>query len=513
MLRAIKNIILSYLNSPYINTTIFSKYSSNTEYISKEDAAKQTKAVESLLEDTINKYLPEYKDKVYTVGGFVRDKLLKKYPKDIDLVIDDPNKGLRSAEIFSKKLSDILNITTSNNPYPLKEDYGIWAIVIRHPKEKDKPYIYNGVDITGYTIELTPPRKEGPYDPNKRAPSYIKYTTLKEDANRRDLTINSLYQNVVTKEIIDYTGGIRDLKNKVLAPPDHPEGIEKIYEEDPLRIFRIIRFQNKLDGFKIDPKTENILKNFIKSPRGKRLIKDKISKERIREEFIKILTNPNTNKTIESIELLKEYDLLSFISEELDRIINKNWSRIKEALKSTPSNLKVRLSTLLHVTDNDTIEKILRELRFPNNIINSVKSIINAATIFKRGIQLSNVREFIEKAYEDLEEAIIFIKSIDKEHSIDVSRLEEKIREQKDKDLEKGFIKDKRYIYPLSGEQILSEIKITGPLLGAVKEKLKRILLEGHFDNLEEQERIEKAKKILKNLLSDEKMLSKKFMI
>jgi tRNA nucleotidyltransferase/poly(A) polymerase len=361
---------------------------------------------------------------------------------------------------------------------------------------------------TVYTIELTPPKKEGFYDPIKRTPSYVMYTSLEEDANRRDLTINSLYQNIVTGEIKDFTGGLKDLREKKLKPPSHPEGIQKIYEEDPLRIFRIIRFYNKLEDFKIDSNTEKILKNFINSNEGKKLIKNKVAPDRIREEFIKILTNSNSNKVIESIELLKEYNLISFISNELLEIINKNWNEIKQILKNSPLNLKVRLSALLHSSDDEIIEKILRDLKFPNNIISSVKKITKSHTLLKDKADLSQIRKFIEYIYDDLEEAIEFIKVKNKEKTNDIYDIEQQIKKQKEKDLSKGLLKNKKYIYPLTGEQIIQEWKITGPLLGAIKEKLKQILLEGHFDNLEEKTRIEKAKKILKNLISDEKNIN-----
>jgi len=349
-------VVLAYLESLTAATAI------PEDQKSKEDPAKQTKAVEKLVKDTINNNLPEYQDKVFSVGGFVRDKLLGKNPKDIDLVVDDPATKMKAAEIFSKKFTDVYGMTTSNNPHPLKDEYGIWGIVLFHPKSSEgirKPFIYDGVDVTGYVLELTPPRQESGYDPEKREPTSVEYTTRADDARRRDLTINALYQNIASGNIEDYTGGQEDLKNKVLRPPEHPKGIQEIYKEDPLRIFRLARFSGKLDEFKIDPRTESTLKNFIKSSEGKKLIKDKVSAERIRDEFQQILTHPNANVAVAGIELLRDYDLLSFISPNLEKLLNifhdkvfhrgeSVWQHTLEVLSKTPPTLKARLSALLH---------------------------------------------------------------------------------------------------------------------------------------------------------------------
>jgi tRNA nucleotidyltransferase (CCA-adding enzyme) len=538
------------------------------EQKSKEDPAKQTRAVEKLVQDTIKKYLPEDSDKVFSVGGFTRDKLLGKNPKDIDLVVDDPSTKMKAAEIFSKKFTDIYGITTSNNPHPLKETYGIWGIVLFNPKDSSgnrKPFIYDGVDVTGYVIELTPPRKEGPYDPVKREPTYVEYTTRADDALRRDLTINALYQNIATGEIEDYTGGQKDLKDKILRPPEHPEGTEKIYTDDPLRIFRILRFSGKLDGFKVDPDTEKVLKQFISSTSGRELIKSKVSPERIRDEFQQIITNPNGVTAVKGLELMKEYGLLPFLSPHLNKLFDvyhdkvfhggeSVWQHTMDVLKKTPPTIKARLSALLHdigkietetkETDSKGRERvhfidheikgvpiadsILKELKFPVDIINSVKDIIHSHMGLKRidehrsSTQLRRIRIFIEKLYDDLDDAIAILKADAREEPAEqssISLLEERIRDQKDKDIASGLLQKRGtgmgYPYPLSGDQIMIDrAGLKGKALGAIKSKLKHMLLSGQFEGLDETSRLEKAKKLLKGFSlaeKDLKSLSEKY--
>jgi tRNA nucleotidyltransferase (CCA-adding enzyme) len=548
-------VILSYLESLESATTI------PEDQKSKEDPAKQTIAVEKLVRDTINVQLPEYRDKVFSVGGFTRDKLLGKNPKDIDLVVDDPDTKMKAAELFSKKFTEVLGITSSNNPHPLKEAYGIWGIVLFHPKDASgvrKPFVYEGVDVTGYVIELTPPRKEGPYDPVKREPTYVEYTSRADDSMRRDLTINALYQNIATGNIEDYIGGKEDLKNKILRPPEHPEGLQKVYEEDPLRIFRLARFSGKLDGFKIDSGTEKVLKKFISSAVGKKLIKEKVSPERIRDEFQQILTHPDANTAVKGVELLREYDLLSFLSPHLEKLLDiyhdkvfhngeSVWQHTLEVLRKTPPTLKARLSALLHdigkieteskETDSQgrervhfkehenkgvaLAESILRELKFPMDIITSVKNIIHGHMGFKQieeqkySTQLRRIRVFIEKLYEDIEDAIAILKADARSDNTEQTALlsiEAKIRKQMDEDIRSGLLqrKDKgvAYPYPLSGEDIMEEYSnIKGRALGAVKGKLKQMLMEGQFEGLNEKSRAEKAKKLLKGFALGEQVL------
>lgn len=528
---------------------------------SKENPAKQTRAVEKLVKNTITQKLPYYKDKVFSVGGFVRDDLLGKNPKDIDLVVDDPKTKMKAAEILSKEMADALNIKTPNNPHPLNETYGIWGLVLFNPKSSEgirKPFIYDGVDTTGYVLELTPPRREGPYKPGKREPEYVEYTSREDDAKRRDLTINALYKNIVTGEIEDYVGGRKDLEGKILKPPPHPEGIEAIYKEDPLRILRLIRFSGKLGGFKIDPGTEEALKKFIGSNKGREIISNKVSAERIRDEFKQILTHPNGEEAVKGLELLHDFNLLNLISPDLDRLFDifhdkvyhkgeSIWNHTMDVIRKTPPSLKARLSALFHdigklttmstEMDNEGRERVhfkgheeeialadkaLKSLKFPNDIINSVKKIIQSHMGFKdygtlkRKTFSRRIRIFIEKLYEDLDDALAILKADVIDDPIEEKKvldLESRIKEQLKKDMESGLLRKKdrgaEYIDPLSGKEIMELYEtIKGRTLGAVKTKLKQMLMEGQFDNLNEKRRTEKARELLKGIAQNEQVLT-----
>ena len=549
-------VVLAYLNEFTASADI------PEDMKSKEDPARQTQAVEKLLRETITTKMPDWADKIFSVGGFVRDSLLGKNPKDLDLVVDDPELKMKSAQVFAKKFTDILGITTSNNPHPLKDAYGIWGVVLFNPKDSGgarQPFIYDGTDITGYVVELTPPRKEGPYGFGKREPQYVEYTSREDDSKRRDLTINSLYKNLVTGKLEDYTGGQEDLKNRTLRPPEHPEGITAIYRDDPLRVFRLLKFKGKLSGFKVSPETESAVKAFLQSSEGKKAMKDKLSKERIRDEFQQILTHPVGKTAVDGIEALRDYGLLEYLSPELDKLLDvyhdtvfhkgeSVWQHTMDVLERTPPTLKARLGALFHdigkisTMEQDTdsqgrarvhfkghedvsarmADKILRELKFPADIAKSVQSIVHSHMGFKsfgdqkNKTQMKHMRIFIEKIQDDLDDAMSLMKAdaVDDPTELQqVQALETKIKQLKEEDVKKGLLVDKgkgpEYVHPLTGEELMEEYStLQGEALGAVKNRLKQMLLEGQFEGLDDKQRAEKAKKLVRTLALSEEQLA-----
>lgn len=175
---------------------------------------------------------------VYVVGGWVRDKLLNKTPKDIDLMIET-----MSGEEFASLVSQYVG---SKDPH-----------VIRSNPDKSKHVQTARAKIplsSGNVLEVDFARaRTEVYEPGSRVPSAIKPATAQEDASRRDLTVNALFYNINLDKIEDFTGqGLSDLQNKVLRAPGVPK--ERLLE-DPLRVMRIARFSGKL-GWDIEPSTK-----------------------------------------------------------------------------------------------------------------------------------------------------------------------------------------------------------------------------------------------------------------
>ena len=182
----------------------------------------------------LNYISPEKKAEVFVVGGCVRDSLLGKRPKDYDLTTNLTPPEIKA--IFSGSDYQFIN----NNG----EKHG--TVTVRYK---------------GENYEITTYRVDGDYTDHRRPDSVSFTSELKDDLARRDFTINALAANE-KGEIIDYFNGIQDLENKIVRAVGNPRDR---FEEDALRILRMIRFASELD-FNIDLSTllaAEDLKNYL----------------------------------------------------------------------------------------------------------------------------------------------------------------------------------------------------------------------------------------------------------
>lgn len=199
----------------------------------------------------------------FLVGGFIRDSLLGVKSTDVDITTDATPEQI--GEVFNIKVKDKLGS-------------------IHFETEK-------------YQIDITTFRKEHSYE--KRRPIKVEYIkSLEEDLKRRDFTVNALASNAST-QIIDLSGGLDDLKNKLIKSIGTPD---KKFKEDPLRMLRAIRFATILD-FTIETNTLKAIKT------NKNLLKT-LSYERKKEELTKILTSKNAQKGINLIKKLALQEIL-----------------------------------------------------------------------------------------------------------------------------------------------------------------------------------------------------------
>lgn len=207
----------------------------------------------------------------YFAGGVVRDILLKKHPKDIDIATN-----ARPEEI--EKLLE--------KTIPIGKEFGvILAIVDKHH------------------FEIATFRSDSALSDGRR-PDAVFFTNAEEDAKRRDFTVNGLFYDPIKKEILDYIGGKQDLKNKIIRFIGNPN--QRI-KEDYLRILRAVRFKNILN-FEYDAETATALQANVE-------FITKISSERIGEELTKMFVHKNR---VQALIDLSKFEILKFILPEIE---------------------------------------------------------------------------------------------------------------------------------------------------------------------------------------------------
>lgn len=308
----------------------------------------------------------EFENHVYVVGGCVRDMLMYKEIKDIDIAVSIPDGGLKLAQFLFDKLY-------INHKPVLYPTYGTAMFVVE-------------IDGESFELEAVQTRKEKYTDPTQRNP-ITAFGTLEEDCLRRDLTINSLYQNISTDEIIDITGtGISDIEDKIIRTPCEPD---ITYDDDPLRILRCVRFASRYN-WHIEEKTFESMKRNIH-----RL--SIISKERIQTELSKMFT---CDYPTIALKLLKEIGAFYMIDPVLQNVYSNvdMWNHVLRATDYAKEHYKedateeLMLAIFLELyshfapTDSETyhyskdpITNFLKSLKYSNAIIDSVKSIIKFA--------------------------------------------------------------------------------------------------------------------------------------
>jgi poly(A) polymerase len=163
----------------------------------------------------------------YLVGGCVRDLLLGHEPKDFD-------------------------VATNASPEEVHRLFRKSRLIGRRFK---LVHVGFGRDVIEVATFRAPPEVEQHVDEQGRIMRDNVFGTLEQDAWRRDFTVNALYYNIQDFSIVDYTGGLADLKaGKIRLIGD----VETRYREDPVRILRALRFVGKL-GLKLDPELASLL--------------------------------------------------------------------------------------------------------------------------------------------------------------------------------------------------------------------------------------------------------------
>jgi poly(A) polymerase len=236
------------------------------------------------LEFPVFKYLIEtvkdYGHPAYVVGGYVRDKILSRQTKDIDIVVI--GSGIELAELFAARLG-------SGAKAKVFKNFGTAMVKFRGEEE--------------WIVEFVGARKES-YRVDSRKP-VVEDGSLEDDQDRRDFTINTLALSLNEEDLgtlLDPFGGYKDMEDGLIRTPLDPN---RTYSDDPLRMMRAIRFATQLN-FVIEKESfEAIRRN------AERI--SIISRERINDELEKIIMTP---KPSVGFQLLFDSGLLKIIFPE-----------------------------------------------------------------------------------------------------------------------------------------------------------------------------------------------------
>jgi putative nucleotidyltransferase with HDIG domain len=209
----------------------------------------------------------------YFAGGCVRDLLRGQAPKDFDIATD------ATPEIVQKIFS---------RTYAVGAHFGVIVVLENE-----------------FQFEVATFRSDGAYLDGRR-PVEVHFASAKEDAARRDFTINGMFFDPENDEVIDFVSGKADLERRLIRAIGDPA---QRFAEDRLRMLRAVRFATVL-GFEIDPATWEAVKASAGSI-------NEISAERIRDELVKIFLSPNRAR---GWDLLDASGLMKTILPELERM-------------------------------------------------------------------------------------------------------------------------------------------------------------------------------------------------
>jgi tRNA nucleotidyltransferase/poly(A) polymerase len=422
---------------------------------------------------------------VYVVGGYVRDLLLGKADRDIDILVMGDGIG------FARTVAREIGVGT----VVAFERFG----TARIPSEKGN-------------VEFVGARKER-YDPASRNPS-VAPATLDEDLLRRDFTVNAMAVSL-NRETVgllhDPFNGREDLKSRILRTPLDPE---KTFDDDPLRMMRAVRFASQIN-FSITPPVLEAIAGM-----GDRL--SIVAGERITEEFLKILATAAPSVGLHLMydtgllqRVFPEIALMSGVDQRRDhhhKDVFLHTCMVVDNVALASGNLWLRFAALVHdIAKPRTkafkegtgwtfhgheeigarmMKKIFQKLKLPHEHLPYVEKLVRLhlrpMALVDNGVTDSAVRRLVFETGNDIDDLMILCRAdITSKNPALVARYREnyeivmrKIVEVEERD------RLRNWQPPVKGDEIMTVCALQpGRTVGVLKKAIEEAILDGRIPN------------------------------
>lgn len=452
-------------------------------------SAQKTLTTEMLAEPLfveLGKLSDEMQLPCYVVGGYVRDRLLGRECKDIDIMlVGDP---IAFANAAKAKLN------------------GRGLVVFE--RFRTAQFTFDDERHGEIKLEFVGARKES-YNPDSRKP-ITQIGTLEDDLLRRDFTINALaisLNGASFGEIMDRFEGLADMEKKLLRTPLEPEST---FSDDPLRMMRAARFAAQL-GFQVHPATLAAMEKMHQRIKI-------VSQERITDELLKIMKVPVPSIGLEILfrtklldEIFPELSLMAGV-EQVDGLGHKDTFfhtlKVVDNCAAMTDKLWLRMAALLHDIGKPRtkrfvkghgwtfhghdalgaamLPKIFKRMKFPMEPLPYVQKMVRLhlrpIPLHREGITDAAIRRLMVEAGEDLDDLMVLCRAdVTSKNPKKVQRIlanfakvEEKVADVTEKD------KWAKWRPPVNGHEIMEMFNIPeGRMVGLLKKAMEDAILDG----------------------------------